>query len=626
MCQYLNEVSSGGVTVGLYYELCSTPEEDLAQVLASDSRTVAKDDLRRSSVFKSCIASFSRATHLLVELDYFDMDFRSNAGHLVARKHQPANFRTDRLIFFSSVAGDQPAADVPDLFGRIDEANALGYMVLRPEPIGPVGRSIIPPPTKLSGVEAELPNAIRTAVHETIVVFGRHHEIVGVPFMQQDGHLFTCAHACAWMAHYSGVLRGLCARRSTVEFHTDQARTLLISRQYPAGGLTSWQVATLLEHFGLPAISLFLPELATDGRLAEWFDRETVWQLSAELAAMTNDHANSYRRRYAAVKDVASKADHELESDSDRTARKAAKKMLERLSMFWLRENITRMVCQYLNSGFPCIVISRFHSVVINGYLRARDMESPPQGVSPTDVVAFVVADDQAGPYVLHPLDQLIEDMTAEHSDAALLIPLAPGIWVAAKDAELVGARIFAAAVANGLEVLTDRPDDAVFHDTTGESDLAAPLSQLRHLIENPVRPEGRTGMTLRSYVVPSTDFKNGFSRRCKDDQVAVLQVRLAKLPRFVWVVELMDRAKRETGSPSVIGEVVLDASDLDVRDTKAAIVHIPGMIQVRNDQGPGKWHVTGAGALYESGRYHDTNDWMTSPDARTTRWKTALA
>jgi len=36
---------------------------------------------------------------------------------------------------------------------------------------------------------------------------------------------------------------------------------------------------------------------------------------------------------------------------------------------------------------------------------------------------------------------------------------------------------------------------------------------------------------------------------------------RLASWPKYVWVVEAVDRAKRSVGGPSVIGEVILDAT-----------------------------------------------------------------
>jgi hypothetical protein len=608
MCNQLFTLTSGSAPVGRYFRLCSKAPKHVAEILTK-LQPASASGIGKNPVFEACVMACARATHLLVEHDYFDSDFRSNAGLLAARRYQAVALRTNRLIFLHT---DEPNPTIFDVSGTLDaihKSKPIGYITLTPEPGAEVGRSILPAPPSLPGVKIEIDHAVRTTVHETITVFGKHAEVTGVPFIQQDGHLITCAHASAWMAHYAGVLRGLCARRATADFHTDNARSLLIGRHHPSDGLTSWQVATTLEHFGLPAVSMTLLDFTVEGHLAGWYDREEIWTLTDELKGFSNSDSKDYIEHIKAL---------------DRVKTKESKSFQETLEIFWLRESLTKIICQHLNSGFPCVLLNRRHAKVITGYMRARDMT--PKGPCESDltaVVAFLASDDQVGPYTVATVDDIVRDLRTKYSDGTLLIPLAPGIWVNGPDAELGGARAFAAGITRARQAIESGAKNCVFHTPGSEA-----LNQIKgheSAIATSARPGNKNrGLALRSYVVPATDFKDGFARRCTLDPVAVAQVRLAKLPKFVWVVEVLDRGAREKDMPSVVGEVVLDATEFDLIDTKTLILHLPGVIQVRGESGPGKWHVTNSVGLYDSGRYHRKNDWMNEPSALTARWKTA--
>ena len=105
--------------------------------------------------------------------------------------------------------------------------------------------------------------------------------------------------------------------------------------------------------------------------------------------------------------------------------------------------------------------------------------------------------------------------------------------------AERLGASTFEEAVHRTH--LAASTGDGHFHtDEAGVNKTLGALEKLRAALTT-ADPERRT-LAIRSYVVPSTDFKKGFARRCPD-AVAVAQVRLANLPRFVWVVEILERA-----------------------------------------------------------------------------------
>jgi hypothetical protein len=181
---------------------------------------------------------------------------------------------------------------------------------------------------------------------------------------------------------------------------------------------------------------------------------------------------------------------------------------------------------------------------------------------------------------------------------------------VSGANAEIVGTQAFMRATKTFAEAPTADPTDCTAHVSP---DVVAEVSALLTRMHSHMT-SGQTesaDYSVRSYVVPGTDFKAGFAKRCKKDTVAVQQVQFANLPKFVWVVEVMKRVLRDRRKASVVGEIVLDATDMDIQEAKALIVHLPGSIQVRASVNKGPIHYTGVVAPYRSGRYHGSKDWL---------------
>jgi hypothetical protein len=265
-----------------------------------------------------------------------------------------------------------------------------------------------------------------------------------------------------------------------------------------------------------------------------------------------------------------------------------------------------------------------------------------------TEVCAFVVSDDEKGPFEVIEVEEIVDSLLSQVSPTAVLVPLPDGVWLNGPNAERLGARVFRAAVENcasSLRSYLDRQplqvaDEAAKSDKEPESDagelsvrlegdradameVLANLDSLEAVVGT--RESSAVRLSLRSYVVPSTDFKVGFAERCGDDLGTLAHVQLAELPRFVWVVEVMDRRRRERHEASVIGEVVLDATDLELEETQIRLVHLPGVLQVRGWPGGAPWLVSRLREPYRSGRYHVMKDWLADTRATASRWKGAL-
>jgi hypothetical protein len=540
----------------------------------------------------------------IVEVDYFDLDYRSEftATHETSfTVREPA---VSRVHFFSErQAGRAPLRDVVDGL----KSGYRGYAVVRPQTPGAIGRSLVTPFGQLNELHDPdgLHEHIRTAVREHLTVFGVPLVATGVPFMEQDGHLLRCVHVSAWICHYTATLRGLVPRRPTAEFHRAGDETGAYGRPYPSDGLCSTDLSIILRKLDLP------PELIDDSALEQpreptWYDSDELW--NAFDAAMEDE-------------------------------RRA----------IWVSHNLTATICRYLNSGIPCILSrdDQEHTQVVCGYLREEDLRpvdaqstsnaeqarpTPdlPKGQLHSAVVSLLVQDDQKGPYERVPvadLARLVADASEPWSSLSVIVPLPRGLWLSGQKAERLGADIFAACVKRRHEALASW---AAFHALTDDAGAmcAAELGPVLASVDS----NRNSNLAIRSYASTGSDFKRGFAERLAGDAVAVRVCALTPMPKYVWVVEAIDRELRAQGGQAVRGTVVIDGSAVSVSGSFAELnlrmpllVHLPGQIsRMRPDVfDDAHWEPTLL-QPYFSGRWHHARDWLLSAESTAARSKTA--
>jgi hypothetical protein len=92
--------------------------------------------------------------------------------------------------------------------------------------------------------------------------------------------------------------------------------------------------------------------------------------------------------------------------------------------------------------------------------------------------------------------------------------------------------------------------------------------------------------IALRTYATTGTVYKSKFGFRCSNagnavhpDPTALRTIREFPFPKFIWVVELMDRRVRDlrSGQPPVVGEIIVDAS-VTPTDPDVLLIHLPGV------------------------------------------------
>lgn len=349
--------------------------------------------------FRRCleVAREGGATSVVIETRYIDIDYRSEYSSYYSRGFRAPPSSAHRLHFFRAPLRGEQLADLPD------DAGYLGYVIVRPVALGPVGRTMLVPPPGMSAV-------VRTTVHETVTLFGQKLHVEAVPFMQQDAQLDRCAHAAAWVCHYSAFRRDEVSRRSMASFSAMADPSLGIGRPVPSEGLTARQLGELLRIFDLPC---------------QFYDIENLPSVAPGPGVPVDPtpmHDAAGRRLPAGHWDT----------------------------------RIISICCRYLNSGVPLIVGTEDHVFVVNGYAREPRPGSP-------DWIRFVRHDDQRGPYLW--VDDVFTDAVPDYSYAPwqfLMVPLPEKLWLPPERAEGAAAALLeglarqAAGLVDGPQTLLD--------------------------------------------------------------------------------------------------------------------------------------------------------------------------
>jgi len=321
------------------------------------------------------VARANGASTVVVETRYVDLDYRSEYSAFYSRTFRSQPDSAHRLHFFKAPLIESQLWALPEDHGY------LGYVVIRPSELGQVGRSVLAPPPGLA-------DAVRTKVREEVTFFGAKLQVEGAPFTQQDTQLGRCAHAAAWMCHYTAYRRGDVARQAMANFSLSADPSLGSGRSLPSEGLTLSQLIDLFRVFDLPASfydvqqlppSVLAPFAPEDPQPPQPVDGEPV-------------HPGLWDTR------------------------------------------LFRICCRYLNSGTPVLVATFDHTFVLTGYQRVtRPGER--------DWIQFMRHDDQEGPY------RSVGDIFNDTSDdghvyspwEALVVPLPDKLWLPPEPAEGTG-------------------------------------------------------------------------------------------------------------------------------------------------------------------------------------------
>ena len=182
-----------------------------------------------------------------------------------------------------------------------------------------------------------------------------------------------------------------------------------------------------------------------------------------------------------------------------------------------------------------------------------------------SDWIRFIRHDDQRGPYLV--VDDVLNDVAADGYEYSpwkyLVVPLPEKVWLTAKPTEASGARLLPALARDLVS--------------------AVPGSPARELLDKAAAGEIR----LRTYMQPANQFKRRLIGRV--DPVLQREYRMARFPRYIWIVEAIDRIRRQGGaSECVLGEAVFEGTSSGLRP-QALALHVPGAVVVFPTDGPAR-------------------------------------
>lgn len=440
-------------------------------------------------LFKTVLSNVrrSRCRTVVVENRYVDADYRSDFSEFWSKQFDSISPFARRVHFFRAHLSD-------DSLHRLSpkmKAGYLGYSVLRPGPHtgGHIGRTIISPPPKLQ-------SATMALIEDEVSLYGNKLSVRGAPFMEQDGEFLRCAHAAIWGCHYSAYKRGLVGRRLTAELADLAPALLSADRALPSPGMTLEQVQAVFDATGQPALRYMgsqLPEVP-----------------GVEVP----------EKKYNAKNELLA-------------------------SGYW-DTRFFSVICRYLNSGFPVMVINDRHGFNLVGWFRRASS------------IYFVACDDQRGPY------EIIDSPFLDHRAPwrAVIVPLPPKVYLSGEMAEAWG------------------------YETLRAFGLGSPALPSWNVLQKKLA-ETPKGVSLRTFLRDSRDYKATLALQGRDPE-AVAQLRLARLPHYVWVVEAHDRERRRAGEPCVIAEVVFDphSSDHVHRAPRRDSLSMPGLTVITPPDG----------------------------------------
>lgn len=178
--------------------------------------------------------------------------------------------------------------------------------------------------------------------------------------------------------------------------------------------------------------------------------------------------------------------------------------------------SLPAVLCRYVNSQMPPIVVSNRHAWVVVGYRI--------EGTGPAhDNVFFYRHDDAAGPYIR--VDDPWGEPQPQHRPWLFALPPLPQkCYLTPEVSEALARQWMASAI-------TRNPHTSSVPD-----------------------------VTFRTYGISAVAYKRGLAARGLPAEIAQAY-RLLQWPRYLWVTEAIDRTALDAGSPPVLGELILDST-----------------------------------------------------------------
>lgn len=483
------------------------------------------------------------ARTILVEENYIDKDFSNELSNLYSKTFKFRSGYCQRLHFFKEVF--ENLTDFIEKFNK-NKVEYLGFIVRRPIEVGKVGRTIVRP-KNINGF------FYLCTVERDVHIIGKTIAATGVPFIEQDSMVITCAQSTIWMASQYMHYKHRHTRHLPFDI-TEKATSSFAyhGRSIPSSGLTLEQMVYGLNNMGYFPIFNYKPSRADYdiNEDDEYRKEQSLW--------------NPIEKIYPYIESEIPV----LISFKNHVCMVVGHKLDENFSQQRLSEEIKKMreeECEIkINSP------KYFYNAIIT---------------SSIFVDAFIIHDDQRGIYKLLPSDKghfsalkskyenflpaeekdekgnrFYPYKTVEDDVQAIIVPLPDKIYLLADEAFDIAKKLFKKA----LTVLIRDPD---IKNNRYAKDL---ISSASISAGDPV--------VFRTYFLPSVAFKEKIkdnNNMCK--KVIEFYISI-NMPRFVWIIEISTFNLYQK-TKCILGEILIDstANKYD-RNRSYVSIHLPGL------------------------------------------------
>lgn len=257
------------------------PFDPFAPLLAEAPPDPALPDTTQVLYLKRYLADLD-AKFILEEPNYFDRDFLAEFEAYYGRNVRGYPNICRRLHFFSTHldrARLRRAVGGGPIVCRDLQNHYLGFCVIRPIPVAPLGRTVL-------RWYPEPPN--RPRIHEPrrtyhVHVAGLELTVDGLAWQQQDTAVSACATSAIWTMMHSSAFDTRHAIPTTADITRAAHRTASLGdRIFPSAGLTTIQIAEAIKELGLQPMIMDGDVEHSDGRVLG-FTRERFASLCSSL-------------------------------------------------------------------------------------------------------------------------------------------------------------------------------------------------------------------------------------------------------------------------------------------------------------------------------------------------------
>lgn len=473
---------------------------------------------------------YHKSQTILIESPYIDKHYTNELSNLYSKTFRHRKGYCTRLHFI-----EDSCTDLDDCLSKLDQKKLiyLGFLVIRPLAIGKVGQTLILP--------SHMDNFFYLCfLQKDIHLSGKTIKVRGIPFIEQDAMVISCAQASMWIIatfmHYAHSF----PRQLPFEI-TDKATADLayLGRSIPSSGLTTEQIVSGFNNMGYSPVCYYKPQKNQYENIERFSADELLWRPAEKVY--------SYIESEIPI----------LIGFPDHTCTIVGHKMYDRITDINITKLVDDVAANNIKNDVEPIILSA--EIFID---------------------AFIIHDDQTGIYQLLPRDsrtsillkknyqnllpksQITSYQSLEDIDS-IIVPLPNKIYLTSEDVYKICKPLLSINETrlSLIEELIKQRKENIYANKI-----------LLSLFANNNDPA-----IIRTYFLKSSRFKKLIKENKNIYNMIKKHYLKMDMPKFIWVAEISTYLIYG-GRRCILGEIVLDptANKYDFYGSILSI-HLPG-------------------------------------------------